>query len=343
MADTTDPAVGTVAITLPAYTSDTIEWTKDALYTYVAAEMLSFYIRITTGLTPKSAMQFKLRDNSTGYYYLFSSKIVNLRDYGFVQSDTDWQLIQIPLSAFSANTRVQTQYDEFEITFTATPIIELDWIVIQGSVINPSNQVTVKFIDGDSALDAVYTEGNVGIGTTTPTSKLEVVGDMKISGVNDFSGLLIDPPTSSAIGGGYIAFRNSALELVGGIDYRNTSAPDLTDAIHIKARQNTIPIVFSTTTAAQSDISTERMRITPSGNVGIGILIPTEILDVVGNIKSSALIRTGGYTVATLPAGTVGDRAYVTDATTPTYNAALTGGGAVVVPVFYNGSAWVSA
>jgi len=71
--------------------------------------------------------------------------------------------------------------------------------------------------------------------------------------------------------------------------------------------------------------------------------VPTEKLDVVGNIKSSALIRTGGYTVATLPAGTVGDRAYVTDATTPTYNAALTGGGAVVVPVFYNGSAWVSA
>lgn len=48
------------------------------------------------------------------------------------------------------------------------------------------------------------------------------------------------------------------------------------------------------------------------------------------------------YTVATLPAGTVGDIAYVTDATAPTYNGALTGGGAVVIPVFYNGSAWVS-
>ena len=54
-------------------------------------------------------------------------------------------------------------------------------------------------------------------------------------------------------------------------------------------------------------------------------------------------IKTSGYTVATLPAGTVGMRAYVTDATTPTYNAALVGGGAVVVPVFHNGTAWVSA
>ena len=181
LSDNTDPAVGTVAITLPAYTSDVIEWTKDALYTYVGAEMLLFYIRITSGLTPKSEMQFKLRDNSTGYYYIFSSKIVNLRDYGFVQSDTDWQLIQIPLSAFSANTRFQTQYDEFEITFTNTPIIELDWIVIQGSVVNPSNQVRVKFIDGDSALDAVYTEGNVGIKTTTPTQALDVAGNININ------------------------------------------------------------------------------------------------------------------------------------------------------------------
>ena len=51
-----------------------------------------------------------------------------------------------------------------------------------------------------------------------------------------------------------------------------------------------------------------------------------------------------GYTVAALPAaGTAGRRAFVTDATTPTWNAALVGGGAVVVPVFDNGVAWVSA
>lgn len=53
--------------------------------------------------------------------------------------------------------------------------------------------------------------------------------------------------------------------------------------------------------------------------------------------------NTVGYTVAALPAGTVGMRAYVTDATAPTYNAALVGGGAITVPAFYNGAAWVSA
>jgi len=58
-----------------------------------------------------------------------------------------------------------------------------------------------------------------------------------------------------------------------------------------------------------------------------------------------AAIKLKSYTVATLPtcnAGAEGNVAYVTDATTPTYNAALVGGGAVKVPVFCDGSAWTS-
>lgn len=55
------------------------------------------------------------------------------------------------------------------------------------------------------------------------------------------------------------------------------------------------------------------------------------------------VLRLRGFTVAGLPAGTTGNTAYVTDALAPTYNTALTGGGAIVVPVFYNGAAWVSA
>lgn len=54
-------------------------------------------------------------------------------------------------------------------------------------------------------------------------------------------------------------------------------------------------------------------------------------------------IKLAGFTVATLPAGTIGDRAYVTDALAPSYNATAVGGGAVKVPVFYNGTNWVTA
>lgn len=50
-----------------------------------------------------------------------------------------------------------------------------------------------------------------------------------------------------------------------------------------------------------------------------------------------------GYTVSGLPSGTVGDRDYVTDATSTTFMSTVVGGGSNTVPVFYNGSNWVIA
>jgi hypothetical protein len=55
---------------------------------------------------------------------------------------------------------------------------------------------------------------------------------------------------------------------------------------------------------------------------------------------NTAPVRLKGYTVATLPAGTIGDTAYVTDALAPTYNGIVTGGGAVKIRVFYDGTNW---
>lgn len=61
-------------------------------------------------------------------------------------------------------------------------------------------------------------------------------------------------------------------------------------------------------------------------------------------VRNDGLQVGPAFTVATLPATPpTGSRAYVTDATAPTYNGVLVGGGAVTVPVFYNGAAWVSA
>jgi hypothetical protein len=56
-----------------------------------------------------------------------------------------------------------------------------------------------------------------------------------------------------------------------------------------------------------------------------------------------AYIYTG--TVSGLPAASTANRdmwAVVTDATSPTYNGTLTGGGTVRVPVYSNGTAWTS-
>lgn len=64
------------------------------------------------------------------------------------------------------------------------------------------------------------------------------------------------------------------------------------------------------------------------------------LITLVGGLIAGAAIRTKGYTVATLPAATQGDRAHVTDANAPVFGAAVAGGGAVMVPVYYTGAAW---
>lgn len=57
----------------------------------------------------------------------------------------------------------------------------------------------------------------------------------------------------------------------------------------------------------------------------------------------SSYVTTTATTVANLPSAATagaGARAMVTDATSTTFNATATGGGANIVPVFSNGTAW---
>ena len=87
--------------------------------------------------------------------------------------------------------------------------------------------------------------GNVGIGTTAPTEKLEVVGYAKASTGFKFGnyGLVYDSSND-------VNIKNAAY-------------------YHINFHTN----------------NTQRMRITNAGDVGIGTSVPTEKLDVIGNIK----------------------------------------------------------
>lgn len=61
----------------------------------------------------------------------------------------------------------------------------------------------------------------------------------------------------------------------------------------------------------------------------------------VGQISALGFVGVG-YVVAALPvAPLTGTRAYVTDALAPVALAVVAGGGAVTVPVFYNGVSWI--
>lgn len=61
-----------------------------------------------------------------------------------------------------------------------------------------------------------------------------------------------------------------------------------------------------------------------------------------GATTFSGTVRLKNYTVATLPAGVQGDTAYVTDALAPAFLTAVVGGGAIVTPVFYDGTNWIA-
>lgn len=105
--------------------------------------------------------------------------------------------------------------------------------------------------------------------------------------------------------------------LLGTSNNTDCSAGSESNAIHIGAGANDIMYTTGTNTAATSMTKFA------------GVVAPTS----------------AGYTVSTLPACSAtykGGWAYVTDALTPTYNAALTGGSSTIVPVFCNGTTWTS-
>jgi len=159
----------------------------------------------------------------------------------------------------------------------------------------------------------------------TITLKTTVTGIVKGNGTAlsaAVSGVDYAPPTS----GGSILRGNGS----GGFSNVNIGTGL---SFSVGTLSNSLPMVYpsagipySTGTAWGSSYS-----VTGSGNV---------VLDINPLIKEP-IIGTG-FTVATLPAGTIGMRSYVTDALAPVFLAALTGGGTVKCPVFHNGTAWVA-
>jgi hypothetical protein len=94
--------------------------------------------------------------------------------------------------------------------------------------------------------------------------------------------------------------------------------------------------VGTSTTGALTQLSITGSNIKTTGRLNVNGA--TDNANVALNITGG--LKTSGYTVATLPTGVTGLIVYVTDALAPTYNTTVIGGGAITIPVFYNGSNW---
>jgi len=126
---------------------------------------------------------------------------------------------------------------------------------------------------GSGSVMFVSASGNVGIGTTSPGYKLDVVGDIRLQGNNQ---VYFDTTSDSA--SNYIGITNDYwLTLYCGRG--NNSRIDLT---------NGTGILFS-------ESGTERMRVNAGGNVGIGTTSPDSKLHVSTTASNPfRMVRTGG-------------------------------------------------
>lgn len=112
--------------------------------------------------------------------------------------------------------------------------------------------------------------GNVGIGTTSPTEKLDIVGnaridgDLEVTGSQNIDGLVT---ATDGFGGGNSFYYGGWIRIFG-------ATPN-----------NDLAFRTGGGTPPNADVGTEIMRLTETGSLGIGTTSPSERLHVVGNIR----------------------------------------------------------
>lgn len=190
-------------------------------------------------------------------------------------------------------------------------------------------------VGGTTRLDYGISSG----GLLTSTAGFFVAsGNLTItstSQINWNNGVNLSAPAAASL---QFGGANSGTPVAQNLKFQNGSGTN------ISGQNATIIGSLSTGTGTDGDIIFQTGI--KNGGSNATAATPTTAVTIKGETQETiftAPIRLKGYTVSGLPAGNQGDYAFVTDQSTTcaVAGAALTGGGAVVCPVFYNGTAWV--
>jgi hypothetical protein len=123
-------------------------------------------------------------------------------------------------------------------------------------------------------------DGNVGIGTTTPSAKL----DVRSSVTGNLLSRVYNPNTGTS--------SSAAFRIASSANNANSASLQFSDSAAYTATisgDRVQGLVFRTSASGNNPITIpERMRITPTGNVGIGTTSPQAALHVAGPLNTTA-------------------------------------------------------
>ena len=185
-----------------------------------------------------------------------------------VKGDSTWGLTRLAPTTSGGETAIGFfALNDFTASGQAT---SGNWLL--GTGINNGGASNFNLLRNTTNILTVVTNGNVGIGTTSPTAKLNVsgstdlFGNLRVGGSSSSTGFNIDLGTSGVAGyrSGYLYGDGTTIYLtnqqVGGLNFGTNNAWD-------------------------------RMVITAAGNVGIGNASPSFPLDVNGTIRNRSSIN----------------------------------------------------
>ena len=178
-------------------------------------------------------------------------------------------------------------FDDTDVADASTP---MSWIEGANGAINfyrANRNATTGLTTGSTQSMVINALGSVGIGTTTPTNKLDVIGTTRLTNTNAFPLEINRGLNVKAVGSASVGIKLGALDVAtykeGATLFGQLDADGNNGRFFVQVRNE--------------NVMTTYLTILSSGNIGIGNTAPTQRFDVNGTSRTTNLMITNGAAV----------------------------------------------